>query len=205
MGQCEDSEKYGERFNMKTLRTIVPGLLACALAGRPALAQEAGTSAPTSPVAPPVVEADARVSFVASPGVSFYRLDPGAAPPARLCLAPCRLHENGESQFALSLEGREPIRAPEKVTLSPGTVVEGEYLSKALSRNAGLIVIGVVLTAGLGTVVYGVGSAAEGANEQSAAPLIVGGAVEAVTSLIIGLALALAGDEVHVHTRSGTP
>src|SRR5689334_9102455 len=81
-----------------------------------------------APIAPSPALPPRPVSLVGRPGVAFYR-ELGSARPERICLAPCEVTGTRRTEFALGLDGAEPVRAPESVRLAPGTVVEGEYRS----------------------------------------------------------------------------
>jgi hypothetical protein len=203
---------------------FVRATLALALCGKAAWAQEAGGSAsypnttqlPITPgpvLLPPGSSAPSgspstagSVSFVASPGISFYRLDRGGTA-TRICLAPCVASFGGEQRFALGYQGGDPVEASELLPVSPGSRVEGEYRDNSAWRQTGWIILGLGVTGGIAVIASGAGltTASSSSQQRAGIATIAGGAGATVLSLIVGLALVFTNDEVHVHLANLAP
>jgi hypothetical protein len=141
------------------------------------------------------------VQFVAPPGVVFYRVDGGDS--ARICLPPCEVRISGAQRLALSLNGDSPVTAPEQLSLSPGSVIEGDYRSASSKRTTGVIVLALGLPAGIATAAAGAGllQTEYGDDAWVGVTTIVAGAAMFLVSLIGGIVLTATSDEAHVFER----
>jgi hypothetical protein len=178
----------------------------------PAPAAVAPAEAPPAPV--PVAETQEPLqlrtpvvgapvtTLLARPGVAFYVEQPSGQV-ERLCLAPCTTSLTGEQRLRLGLDGDDPEAAPERVLLSPGSVIEGEYASRSSTRIAGWIIFGIGFGSGVATIATGMGIASNGGDDERAtgAAIIAGGAITLLVSTVMGLVMGLQSDDAHVHVR----
>lgn len=137
-----------------------------------------------------------------SEGVALFLGSEDGSPPQRVCGEQCEF-DIGEGRYraALSQGARDPVEVDDIVIRTPA-VVEGFYSSNSSTRAAGAIIMGVGLASAAGLVAMGIGyNEVGGATDDLAGPTIVAGVVSGLLSLVIGIPMAMTGDDAVVHVR----
>jgi hypothetical protein len=137
-----------------------------------------------------------------SEGVALFLGSEDGSEPQRVCGEQCEF-DIGEGRYraALSQGARDPVEVDDIVVRTPA-VVEGYYSSNATTRAAGAVILGVGLASAAGLIAMGIGyNEVGGTTDDVAGPTIVGGVVSGLLSLVIGIPMAMTGDDAVVHVR----
>lgn len=183
---------------------------------------------PVTPVAAPGMPVDlgpapglVRLGLQSSPPGITWHAEDSARRRRTLCMAPCTADLTpGLYRLGLSASGRPTVWLPASKRVEGNASWRGDYHSKRGSRIAGAVILGVGVPVGLITLFAGVransdadrvcssGGAASGACSGTAAspgtPAVIGGAIVAIASAVVGLALVSREDDASIQTtRSG--
>jgi hypothetical protein len=102
----------------------------------------------------------------------------------------------GAYQFALSLDGKRPVRLDQIATIKGSSRLEGQYESHAGLRSAGWSIFAVSIAVGTAMMVAGPTT-----GSKSSGTWVIGGVVTSLLGGGIGLVMALSFDEASLRVE----